>query len=244
MAADLPRRDAPTLVCAHRGNSGPCPENTLAAFRSALALGVEMIEFDVAHTRDGRLVLLHDATVDRTTNGSGPVQEMTFERLRGLDAGDGERVPTLDEALALIPAEVILNVHVKPHSADPTRLVQEVATRLLADDRAESAFIAAGPDLIRALRDAGSPVRTCPLLGGAYGPDYVAVGVELGCCALQPGHRTVSAEMVAEAHRRGRRVNVFYADEPAAMTRLIDLGVDGILTNWPERLLRILGRIG
>ena len=246
---DLPSRDAPTFVCAHRGDSGPCPENTLAAFRSALGLGVEMIEFDVAHTSDGRLVLLHDPKLERTTNGAGLVYETDFATVRALDAGShcdprfaGERIPTLEETLELIPDSIILNVHVKAHSADPQRLVRETAQRLLDAGRRQSAFIASDPDLLREVSRAFPGLRTCPLLGGAYGSDYVQLGVELGCRALQPGHRNVTPEMVAEAHENGLYVNVFYADEPAEMLRLIDMGVDGILTNWPERLLGILGR--
>ena len=113
---------------------------------------------------------------------------------------------------------------------------------MLDAGRRESAFIASDPDLLREVSRAFPRLRTCPLLGGASGSDYVQLGVELGCCALQPGRRNVTSEMVAEAHDHGLYVNVFYADEPDEMLRLIDMGVDGILTNWPERLLGILGR--
>ena len=107
-------------ICAHRGASDTHPENTLVAFREAIILGTQMIEFDVALTKDKRLVLLHDATLDRTTDGNGPVSEITFDDARKLDAGSwkdkkfkGERIPTLTEALAMMPQNIWLNVHLK-----------------------------------------------------------------------------------------------------------------------------------
>ena len=105
-------------ICAHRGASDTHPENTLAAFREAIRLGAAMIEFDVALSADGKLVLIHDSTLDRTTNGTGPVSARTLEQLKTLDAGSwkakrfaGAKVPTLDEALSMMPETIWLNVH-------------------------------------------------------------------------------------------------------------------------------------
>ena len=107
-------------ICAHRGASDTHPENTLAAFREAIMLGAQMIEFDVALTKDNHAILMHDATVDRTTNGKGRVADLTFAEIRKLDAGkwknskySGERVPTLREALDMMPENIWLNVHLK-----------------------------------------------------------------------------------------------------------------------------------
>jgi len=125
-------------ICAHRGASNSHPENTLDAFREAIRLGVQMIEFDVALTRDKQLVLMHDETIDRTTNGKGPVSGKTLAELKKLDAGSwkdkqfqNERIPTLDEALAVIPENIWLNVHLKGGA----ELAGKVTQRILVHQR-------------------------------------------------------------------------------------------------------------
>src|SRR5205823_15082801 len=109
------------LVTGHRGAAGLEPENTLRSFRRACDLGVDRIETDVRLTRDDRLICVHDAAVDRTTNGVGPVAEMSFDQLRWLDAGDGERIPTLEEALATVRGRAVLQIELKGEgTARPT----------------------------------------------------------------------------------------------------------------------------
>lgn len=107
-------------LCAHRGAMGTHPENTLVAFREAIKAGAHMIEFDVQLTKDNKLVVIHDGTVDRTTNGTGQVSELPFDEIRNLDAGSwkspefaGEKIPTLDETLSVMPYNIWLNVHIK-----------------------------------------------------------------------------------------------------------------------------------
>ncbi len=106
-------------LCAHRGAMGTHPENTLAAFRAAVDAGAHMIEFDVQLTKDNKMVVIHDGTVDRTTDGTGKVSELTFDEIRNLDAGSwkspefaGEKIPTLDETLSVMPYNIWLNVHI------------------------------------------------------------------------------------------------------------------------------------
>src|SRR5436305_847299 len=114
------------LVTGHRGAAGLEPENTLRSFRRACELGVDRIETDVRLTRDGRLVCVHDATVDRTTNGTGAVADMSFNQIRCLDAGQGERVPSLEEALAAVRGQAVLQIELKGEgTAAPTLQVLE-----------------------------------------------------------------------------------------------------------------------
>ncbi|HPP52927.1 MAG TPA: glycerophosphodiester phosphodiesterase family protein, partial [Thermoguttaceae bacterium] len=127
---ELPRRG----IAAHRGASATYPENTLAAFREAIRLGVHQMEFDIKMTKDKRLVLMHDAAVDRTTNGRGRVADLTLEEIRRLDAGRwkgaqfaGEHPPTFEEALAMMPMNIWLNVHV--HSLPNEAELVEAAAR-------------------------------------------------------------------------------------------------------------------
>jgi len=233
-----------TKCCAHRGTSSTHPENTVAAFEEAVRLGVDMIEFDVGTTADGRAVLLHDGTVDRTTNGSGALHELTFEQVRALDAGShrdakfaGEQIPTLEEALAAIPPGIVLNVHVKP-----TPGVVDATVAILEDTgRTGDAVLAGDADRIRRCQEICPSLRTCNL-GGQGKDDYLALCVELGVPWLQYFHKQVTEESVAAAHERGMVVNCFYANDEAEMRRQIDCGVDYILTDHAHVLMRVLGR--
>lgn len=148
MASNPWRRDRP-LVVAHRGHRAAYPEQTLPAFRAAIELGCRAIEADLQLTRDGRLVMMHDLTVDRTTNGSGPVAEATLEDLRGLDAGSwfgpefaGTAIPTVEELLELaVPAGVTLCLEVKGTAEDAPRTAVELARLLRARNLVDSVFM-------------------------------------------------------------------------------------------------------
>jgi len=237
-------------VCAHRGSSGTHPENTLAAFREAWRLGVDMIELDVAMTRDGALVILHDETVDRTTDGTGKVHELSAATVRGLDAGSskapsfaGERIPTLAEVLDETPAACRLNIHVKPHAPSVSALVDAVAGELASRDLFATAFVTADASEVKLFRTRQPRLTTCNLTAQhGDGSDYIALSCELGCTICQPNNTLVTEAFCSQAHDAGLEVNPFYADDEAEMRRLIDCGVDGILTNYPARLLRLLGR--
>lgn len=239
---------ASVVVCAHRGNSSAFPENTLPAFRSAVELGTDMIEFDVCSTRDGYSVLCHDATVDRTTDGAGRVEDLTVTQIRRLDAGSwkgpefaGTRMPTLAEALDDLPTGMLLNIHVKPDALDMERLLQDVTGEIRRRRLYDTAFIASEAAEIRRIHDLDPQIRTC-CLSGQTSKGYIEFSASLGCRILQPGHELTTSEFVRRAHDRGMTVNVFYADTEEEMTRLIDCGADGILTNYPARLLRLLHR--
>jgi len=237
-------------VVAHRGDSGNYPENTLLAFRKAIEIGVEMIEFDVHLTADDALMLIHDPTVDRTTDGAGRVRDLSLAEIKRLDTGvgehaqfAGERIPTLQEALAEIPASVRLNVHLKADDdARETRARETRATKAIQAirdaGRGQSAFIASDTDTVKRVREIAPKLETCSLTRPS-GVDYVEESLQLGCRILQPGHNGVSPDLVTAAHRHGMEVNVFYADDEAEMKRLIEMGVDGILTNYPARLREI-----
>ena len=151
-------------ICAHRGASKSHPENTLAALREAIRLGTQMIEFDVALTKDGQLVLMHDDTIDRTTNGKGPVSDRTLAELKQLDAGSwknaefkGERVPTLDEALAIMPENIWLNVHLK----GDVELAEKVTKRIVANKRLHQSFLACGVSAAEAAKRIDGRIKIC-----------------------------------------------------------------------------------
>ena len=233
-----------TKCCAHRGASSTHPENTVAAFEEAVRLGADMIEFDVGMTADRVPMLLHDGTVDRTTDGSGPLASLTFDEARRLDAGSykgaafaGERIPTLAEALDAIPSGIVLNVHVKPAAG-----VVDATVDVLRDmGRLGDAVIAGDADQMRRVHEIDPAIRRCNLERQGHG-EYLALCVELGVPWLQYGYAQVTEESVQAAHDRGIVVNCFYANDEAEMRRQIECGVDYILTDHPALLLRVLGR--
>ncbi len=230
----------PIHICAHRGASGTHPENTTLAYEAAAWIGATMLEFDVRCTADGHCVILHDPTVDRTTDGTGPVSSLTLAQVRALDAGRGQRIPLLAEALAYAD-RMILNIHAYPQT-DSDR--QTIANHLLAAfaqrQLHDRAFIATGDlPLMQRLRQADPAIRLCNLFG-ARDPDYVQIALSHHPCEiLQPRNAIVTPELVQSAHRHGLKVNPFYADDPEEMRRLIACGVDGILTNHPQRLVQL-----
>lgn len=228
-------------VCAHRGASSTHPENTLAAFDEAARLGAHMIEFDVRRTADGRFVIMHDAKVDRTTNGTGEICNLTFEEIRSLDAGDGQKVPTLDEATGYAK-HLILNIHAYPQvDGDSEAIADALMSEFRKNDMYDQAFVAStDAPLLHRLRTTEKRIRLCPLLREKY-PDYVARAMKLSPCeVLQPFNDLVTPELVQEAHGHGLKVNPYFADDEDEMRRLIDCGVDGLLTNCPEKLLHLL----
>ncbi len=235
-------------VVAHRGASGTRPENTAAAFAEAIRLRTEMIEFDVHLTADARLLVIHDPTVDRTSDGSGEVGSMTLAQLKQLDAGSwfapeytGERFLTLDETLDMMPPGMRLNVHVKANASVRERLLPMVIEILTQRQLLDTAYIASDEESLCLARRVQPELVVCNL-STKPAEDYVKRSVAVGCTIIQPGHAMTTPELVAEAHAQGLEVNPFYADTQAEMQRLIGCGVDGILTNQPERLQALLRR--
>lgn len=158
-------RDLPTRgICAYRGASNTHPENTLAAFREAIRLGAHMIEMDVSFTKDRQLVLMHDATVDRTTNGSGSVANLTLEEIKRLDAGrwksgqfEGEKVPTLKEVLQIMPTNIWLGIHLRGGA----ELGECVAQTIVEEQRLHQSFLACNSEAAAAALSVDSRIRIC-----------------------------------------------------------------------------------
>ncbi len=233
------------LLIAHAACKGHAPENTLAGVRAALALGVDAVEVDVHCSADRVPVLIHDATVDRTTDGSGPVSALTLAQLRRLDAGAracdgrfaGERIPTLAEALDLTRGRCLLVVEIKPAGIE--REVVAVL-RPAADDVMVWSFL---PEVVARVREL-APTVPCallsPALGGRPPEELFRAALQAGQQAVAVHHTSVDQELVRRAARRGLTVFAWTADEPAEYQRLLAAGVAGIVTNYPDRLQRTL----
>ena len=225
---------------AHRGASGDYPENTLLAFRKAVEIGADEIELDLHSTKDGHLVVMHDGTVDRTTDGTGAIGEMTLTEIKALDAGKGERVPTWEEALDLVQGKVGLNVHLKEGGDAAGDYERKVAGPLRDFGMVESSVVTCRDESVGIFAGIDSRIECRIFRANRTPEEYIRKSVEMGLRTMQPGRDITTREFVEKAHAAGRLVHVFYADTPEDMRAFIVIGVDGILTNYPERLKAVL----
>jgi len=244
--------DSPQLpergICAHRGASHTHPENTLAAFHEALRLGAHMIEFDVRRTRDGELVLMHDRTVNRTTDGKGAVANLTLAELRELDAGSwkgeefaGEGVPTLDEALAMMPENVWLNVHLKGDAA----LAEEATRRIVAHDRLHQAFLACGKESAEAARKVDSRILICNMTRDPDAMKYAEKTLNSGANFIQfLARQTLDPQAAELLQQNGVRINFCCTNDPDQLNKLFEAGMQFILVDDVETMLDEAKRLG
>lgn len=250
---------------AHRGGARIAPENTIEAFAAGLAAGADRLEMDVHATRDGHVVVLHDPTIDRTTDGTGLVREMTLAELQRLDAGArfpgdggdfpfrgrGVVVPTLAAVLEAFPG-VPLNIEIKQDEPQIEHAVLDVLDRfgaraqvlLAAEESTIMARIrAAAPDVLTSFSAADVLEFVTAWHGGtldAYRPPGIALQIPPSFGEVQ----LVTAESVAIAHRMGLEMHVWTIDDPAEMAALLDLGVDAIMTDVPPLAARLLQERG
>ena len=217
-------------LIAHRGFSGRHPENTLRAFRAAEELGVDMVECDVHRSLDGHLVVIHDTTLDRTTSGHGPVRSRTLAEIQALDAGDGERVPTLEELLEAVSLPVV--VEVKTPEALPG-LLRLYAERPTLRERLWP--ISFGHKLIQALTTEVPGLMAGVLYAGAPVEPWL-LAEAAGARILLPAIETVSRDEVEAAHAHGLYISIWTADKPEEFAFCNEIGVDGIATNRPDLL--------
>ncbi|UCD45452.1 MAG: glycerophosphodiester phosphodiesterase [Candidatus Bathyarchaeota archaeon] len=220
----------------HRGAAGHEPENTLRGFRRAVELGADMVELDVHLCGSGELVVIHDDTVDRTTNGTGAVSELTFEELSRLDAGLGERIPTLDEVIDVADREIGVNVELKGlGTAGPVHEVIEGAISEKGWSR--DGFIVSSFHLgeLAAIRELSDQVRTGVLLARDRGG--ILEFAELNkAYSIHPYFGNVDSEFIGEARDRGLRTFVWTVNDPADIGEMKSLGVDGIISDYPDRI--------
>ncbi len=240
-----------TLNVAHRGNPDEAPESTIPAFESAVALEVDMIEFDVHLLADGELAVMHDAVVDRCTDGSGPLEEMTLAELKALDAGSwfderfaGTRVPTLRETIEAIPAPIEMNVHLKTVRDEDDRFEMSVLEQFYEAGVADRVLVVHHhlPSLER-LREEAPELEYCWLPTVPDGLEYIRQARGEGFRVLQPNRGMLNQKFCDTVHENGMHANVFWADTPGDMEQFIFWGIDGILTNRPAVLKHVLSAI-
>ncbi|MEO8327662.1 MAG: glycerophosphodiester phosphodiesterase family protein [Nitrospirota bacterium] len=219
------------LRIGHRGAAGYAPENTLAALELAITLGVDMVEFDVRRSADGALVLLHDDSVDRTTNGEGRIEDLSLSVLRELDAGGGERIPLLEEALACLSGRAGAMIELKM-----TGIAADVCALVKAADFQWTVIYASffHEELLTVRRLFGDAftlalINDVPMPSTDFATDVQATHVGLALDAVTP-------DIVKALQEQGIKVFVYTVDEPEDIARMKQLEVDGIISNFPDRI--------
>ncbi|MCB8943487.1 MAG: glycerophosphodiester phosphodiesterase [Ardenticatenaceae bacterium] len=253
------------VVMAHRGGSGLWPENTMLAFEKAVALGVDALEMDIHSTADGVLVVSHDPDVDRVTNGQGQIHDLALAELKELDAGywwtadsgqtypfrgQGITIPTLEEVFRAFP-QMWINVDIK--QSEPG-IVRPFANLIRQYNMTDKMMVGSFDG-----RTVAEFRRECPQVAAAATENEARLLFGLSKAGLErlywgraqamqlPEYEgrihVVTPRFVAAAHRVGTAVHVWTVDEVADMQRMIDMGVDGLMTDYPDRLLKLLGRL-
>ncbi len=239
----------PFLRIGHRGAAGTRPELTIPAFARALELGVDMIELDVQLTRDRQLVVLHDRQLGRTVRGDGPVRERSLAELMGLDAGSwfdarwaGACVPSLEQVVELTAGRAELNVEIKSPPSDWEETAQVLLALLTRHGRVGTTIIS-GFELgaLQAVRARSAAAQIAVLWQDADLEPMWRAAAAVGAVAVHPHWGLVDEAVVAEARQRAHRVVAWTVNDPDAMAELARLGVDGLISDFPERL-RTVGR--
>ncbi|MEU0091287.1 glycerophosphodiester phosphodiesterase family protein [Kribbella sp. NPDC006257] len=221
------------IITGHRGALGSEPENTLRSFRRAVADGCDEIELDLRVSADGELVVIHDATVDRTTNGTGAVTDLTFAQLRLLDAGLGEVILTWAETVAAI--SVRIQAEVKAHEAVPLLAASLQADPSLA---ARTLITSSQSEILLSVRRA-LPSADTGLILGRTPPidDVITLTKSAQATWALCGIKGLTPEGVATLHAHGLSVTAWPVPDPETLAQAIALGVEGITTDHPDRLL-------
>lgn len=258
------REKSPFLVFAHRGGGGLYPENTLGAFEYSAKMGADVLELDVHATSDGALVVMHDGSVDRTTNGKGRVSAMTLAEVKKLDAGylftndngatypfrgQGITIPTLQEIFDALPQ---MTFNIEPKQAEPSitaPLCEMIRAHRMTEKVIVGSFRQQAVDEFRQacpeVATSATPAEVTEFLtlsktglSESYNPPFQALQVPENLNRLS----VVTKDFVENAHRKNLKVHVWTINETTDMERLIKINVDGIMTDYPDRLLKLLGR--
>jgi len=240
------------IIFAHRGDCSHAPENTIPSFEIAIEKGTDAIELDVKLSADNQAVVIHDQTVDRTTDGTGRVNQLTLEELKKLDAGSffdaryaGTRIPTLDEVFERVGKRVLINVELTNYASPRDQLIPIVAEIVKRHNmEADVLFSSFRPGNLVHMRELLPDVPGGILCqGGLLGAiSRSSLMLKTSPQLIHPNLIDVTPEFVTREHHRGRRVHVWTVNRDKDILRLKEMGVDGIFTDDPLNTMTVLGR--
>ncbi len=234
-------------IQAHRGASGYAPENTLPAFQMAVDMGADGIECDVYLTKDGEFVICHDTTIDRTSDGTGAICDLTLSEIKAHDFGvkfdekyRGVTAPTLGEMLDVVKCLNPINLEIKKfrEGEDNGEILDQFYNLLKEKDVIANTIVSSfDADILTQLKQRHPDIYTCFLYNRRL--NAAAYAKSFGCSAIHPYHKTLKKISVKSAHARGMKVNCWTANEEDEIRKMIAVGCDGIITNYPDRAIAI-----
>jgi len=240
---------ARTRVIAHRGFSSAAPENTIAAVRAAIEIQADMVEIDVTLTSDGHIVIIHDETLDRTTNGSGKVSAFNRAELQLLDAGSwfapnyaGERIPSLDAVLDEVDGWILLNVEIKSEAVERgivAKVASAIRRRGMVDQVVVSSF---SPTALQQMHSEAPEIRTAVLYNTKFhkGQDAVEIVTDLGASVFNIKRQRLTKKMLRRCRDQEIPIGIYTVNDPRRLRRLVKKGINAIFTDHPDRLLEVL----
>jgi len=222
------------LKIAHRGASDYAPENTLEAFRKAVKLKVDVVEFDVHHTKDNKLVVMHDHNIKRTTDGLGLIKNLTFKKLRKFHESNGESVPTLQEVLDILKGKCICKIDIKDQG------ILEKVLKVIKKNHIEDSVIITS-QLISVLRKVKNLSPEIKIELGGFKEkkpikEMIKEVKDIKAEIISPHYSIITKKLVEEAHKNGLEVHVWTVDDKKTMEKMKKIGVDGITSNYADRI--------
>lgn len=235
-------------IIGHRGAKGEAPENTLSGFHYLMALGIRQVEFDIHVSADGQLIVIHDKTLERTTNGIGFIKNKTQAELASLDAchqtspqwPNNDGVPSLAEVLALLKDFDHLQLEVKTESPEDCLIVAQQLPALWQTFGSRAVTTSFNIDYLRLMQQTQPQIPRGLLVEEYFQGDIITLAQELGCILIAPHHRLLTAELVSRAHQLGLTVSTWTVDEPERMLALRAMRLDSMITNVPTLAMKVL----
>lgn len=224
----------------HRGACGHAPENTLISFEKAIQMGADGFEFDIQLSKDGHPMVIHDDTLERTTNGTGKIADYTMAELQQMDAGqgkaEGQTIPTLKDVIALADKRCRLFIELKAEYAT-VPVVEQITQSVLEGGWDYEHFYVCSFDHLQllSLRTMNTRIRTCALFVGIP-VQLASIAADCGAWAINPCIHHMNQRLVDDAHKRGLRVLTWTANEPRHIEKARAFSVDGIISDFPDRL--------
>ncbi|GET34547.1 glycerophosphoryl diester phosphodiesterase [Prolixibacter bellariivorans] len=238
-------------VIGHRGDGGSAPENTLAAIEKGIQAGANMLEIDVHETRDGVVCVMHDERVNRTTNGQGKIKDLTWDEIRQLDAGSwfnakyrGEQVPSLEQVIEHIDGRAQLLIEIKKGTPYYPQIEEKVVS-LIRKHQAESWCVVQSfhMDILQHIHQLDPNIRlqklaffAIPALGFSFDLSFHSFHPEQESFieSYNLNYLFVTKKLIRQLHQEGKKINVWTADSPGVIRKMVNMGVDGVITNHPE----------
>lgn len=225
------------LRIGHRGAAGYAPENTIQSFEAAVRFGAEMTELDVHICGSGELVVIHDESVDRTTNASGFVRDMTLNELKSLDAGKGEKIPTLKDVFSKLRGRISINVELKGlGTAEPVQAFVDDLIRRGEWIRENVLITSFDWEMLRRLREISKDARIGLLVYKNLG-ESLKVATEVEAYSVNPYYKSIDIDFISRSHELNLRVYPWTVNEPEDIRRVVALGVDGVISDYPDRIM-------